>query len=158
MSDVTRPKINGKVYDHSSLEAIVPTLASGPIALGQALVEISYDLELEPGAQYGTSPKPGGRTRGQQKSSGSLTLTKEGARNFRLALADNPDGEGWMEVEFDLNLTYRDARMPTTTDELISCRATKSNTSSKSGNEATTEKWDLHIMDIKLDGIAATSK
>lgn len=138
------PLINGKRFDHSS---IVLTVLGKPY-LG--VRELNYSMELTPGEVYGTSAQKLGRTRGQAKPDGSLTVYREDFGDLiTLLQASRGATMGFMEVEFLVNVTYQEGIF-IQSDSLVGCRIKKVDMNSSQGSDALLVKCDLDIMDIKF--------
>jgi len=137
------PLINGVRYDFSSIEVKV----SGRSFLG--IKEIAYSDSLEPGEVYGAHAQVLGRTRGQYKAEGSMTLFRAEADEWLQAL-----GEGFLEAVFDIQVFYAEAGMPLVTDTLVGCRIKKPDISLSAGSDALQVKFDLHMLYILHNGIA----
>lgn len=140
------PLINGLVYDHSSIEINI----NGARYL--QVSEISYEHELAPGELRGAAAKVLARSRGEYKGSGSFKMSKAESAQLVAAL-----GHGYMTKSFTITLNYADDGMPYITDTLEGARLTKSAHSS-SGSDPTQDTWDLHVMNILLNGWDATGE
>lgn len=142
---VNYPDINGNRYGWSSIEIGV----AGNITLG--VKDINYENALEPGEVRGTKSYKLGRTRGELKSTASLTMYKlewlQMIRNF---------GPGYMEYVFDVTVSYADTGQPTTTDIIVGCRIKKHADEPKQGSEPATVKIDLDVFYVEEDGMAPT--
>ena len=137
------PLINGNRYDFSSIE----TNIRGTIL--RSFKEIAYKNNLEPGEMRGNSPQPGGRTRGEYKPTASFTVPLLEFNELKAAL-----GPGYMEVEFDIVVSYAEKNQPTITDKIIAARIKSADRSFSSGTDALVVKCELSIMFIIEDGIS----
>lgn len=141
------PLINGIYPDHASIEVKL----KGTVSLG--VKEIQYDDSLEPGEVRGTHAQMLGRTRGEYKTSGSLTLFATEWEEFRRRL-----GSGFMEAVFDVVVNYRPPGSPMATDTLVGCRIKKVEKSSSAGSDPIAVKLELHIMRINWNGLDPLKK
>jgi len=153
MPAITNPLINGRRYDHSSLE----TDLAGDITLG--VKSLTYDEELSGAHIWGTHASPLATTRGQYKPAGSLELYRLEGQSLvdKLCLKAQSDlggdgTDGWGEIAFDITCTYAEVGQPTVTDKLVGCRLMKRSGGSGGGTDALTEKYDLLIMRVESDG------
>lgn len=154
-------RINGKLYDYSSIEASPGISALGILNVALPLFsnvsDISYSDGLDPGMFRGTSAVISGRTRGTYEAEGSFTQYKEDYQKFISALALLGLG-GYMEAEFDLVITYREAPPALiVVDTLLGCRIKHAEDSHSSGNDALVVKVDLSVFKIKRNGLEAVS-
>jgi hypothetical protein len=135
------PLINGRRYDFSAIELIIGT----DRIIG--FKEISYSDELAPGEVYGSSAQLIGRTRGQRKSSASLTMYLQEFDELVQKL-----GNGFMEKVFDVVVQYADHEQPTLMDQILGCRITKVDKGGASGTDALEARLELHVMRILHHG------
>lgn len=142
--------INGKVYDFSSIEAV-----AGPQTFTN-LQEVSYSDSLEPGILRGTSAKKKGRTRGEYDAEGTISIYKGDLATLLQTLSALGLG-GYMEAEFDINVTYSEGLDNVVTDTLIGCRITDIEDSHSQGSDALTVSLTLDVMEISRNGLSATS-
>lgn len=139
--------INGKRYDHSSVEI---TIGAKPYTL---ITSISYQHSLEPGVLRGTSPHKLGRTRGQYEASGSVTMYKAEYKEMVRAIKLLNPTVGYMEVEFPVTVTYQEvAAGELNIDKLLGCRITSAEHSSSEGSDPVMVSFDIDIMKIIEDG------
>ena len=136
----TGQKINGHVFDHSSIEI---TFAGTII---RATQEISYSGTLEPGKLRGTSPAVLGRTRGEGDHEGSFKLAKADFQALVDALGDN-----FMEVDFQIICIYAEDPDPQITDTLNGCRITSWSNASSQGTDPTMVECDMHMLEVLLN-------
>lgn len=145
------PAINGVRHSFASIDLTV----KGKRFVG--FKEVNYNQDLEPGEVRGAHPELLGRTIGDLKNDGSLTLYEEEWKELLEAL-----GDGYMQQSFDITVSYSHGNeainIGVTTDELIGCRIKKIDKSRSQGTDGLEVKLDLHIMRIKLDGKEAISK
>ena len=141
------PLVNGKRYDFSSIVLQLPERK----ILG--FKEINYSQKLEPGEVRGAHAQLLGRTRGNYTGEGSMTLYRQEADELRQAL-----GDGYMEKEFDITVTYADDGQPTVTDILKACRIVGEDASHSQGQDPLVEKFDLSVLSIKKNGKSAVKK
>ncbi len=139
------PKVNGHVYDFSSVELNF----AGLIYTGVS--EISYTHGLEPGVLRGTRSGKLGRTRGEYTAEGSFSMYLEEWKLFRTAL-----GPGFMEQSFTATILYSELLAPLQTDVLVACRITNDEKSHSQGADPLVVAITLDIMEITEDGLPAT--
>jgi hypothetical protein len=141
------PLVNGKRYDFSSITLQLPN--------GKMLgfKEVTYSVKLEPGEVRGAHPQILGRTRGNYTAEGSLTVFRQEADEIRTAL-----GDGYMEKEFDITVTYGEDGQPTVTDILKACRIVNDDASRSQGQDPLEEKLDLSILSVRKNGKHALKK
>lgn len=142
---VTGQKINGNVFDHSSIEVKAGTL------IISAIQEISYEATLEPGKLRGTSAAVLGRTRGEGDAEGSMKLAKQDFQALINKLAPD-DSVGYMEVQFDITVQYVEANSTSIKDDLFKVRITNMTNSSSQGTDPAMVELDLHILDLVMGG------
>ena len=155
LPNIIYPLINGNRYDFTSL-----TIMANGIPV-KGIKEISYTKTLEPGDVYGTSAQLLGRTRGQYKAEGSITIYREEWQELIKILQTLVPGGGYMEANFDVIVTYGELLLPTTTDTLKGCRIKKAEHSLAEGSDALVIKADLsiaHILDNDLIPFAGMIK
>lgn len=135
------PLINRRRYSHNNNRFKI----NGVLFMG--LKEINYKHKLDPGEARGTSPQVLGTSRGEYKAEGDCTLYREEADELIITL-----GDGWMEKQNYLEMSYREEGMPFRTDGLYGVRfiGTDKKSSGKDPNEV---KFDLHIMYIIENGV-----
>ena len=144
---MTYPLINGIYPDHASIELKL----KGTHCI--ATKEIQYDDTLEPGEVRGTHAQMLGRTLGEYKTSGSLTIFAPEWERLKQSL-----GNGFMTKVFDIVVNYRPPGQSMTTDTLIGCRIKKVEKSSSSGTDPIAVKLELHIMRINWNGFDPLEK
>lgn len=148
------PLINGNTYSHTSLTI---TISDVPYTLS-GVKEISYKWKSDPGKVFGTSIKKLARTAGNMECDGSITLFKEEADQVRRQLAAISNGIGYGYVGFNISVCMQEAALPFTEDQIVGARITGEEIQSSAGNEASTVKWDLDIMDLVIDGVSASTE
>lgn len=139
------PKVNGHVYDFSSVEINFKGLIYAGVS------EISYTHGLEPGVLRGTRSGKLGRTRGEYTAEGSFSMYLEEWKLFRTAL-----GPGFMERSFTATIHYSELGAPLQTDVLNGCRITNDEKSHSQGSDPLVAAITLDIMEVFEDGIPAT--
>jgi len=137
------PLINGVRADWGSVEITI----NDKIVTG--VKEISYTPTLEPGKGRGTSARLNFRTRGQQDFEASVTLFHLEGRELMAAL-----GDGFMEVPFQITVSYSEANLPAVTDTLVGCRITKVEMSGSEGSDPLVFKLSLSIIDLLYNGVS----
>ena len=144
--NVQYPDINGNRYGWSSIEIDI----AGDVTFG--LKDITYSNGLEPGEVRGNKSVKIGRTRGELKPEASLTMYKLEFLNLVRQL-----GPGFMEVVFNVGVSYADTNQPTTTATIVGARIKKHEDNPKQGNEPASVKVDLDIFIVLEDGISPVS-
>lgn len=135
--------VNGVAYDYSSIS--IDFGGGGDLSL--LFTEISYSQALEPGGLRGTHAQLLARTRGEHSAEGSVTVYL--ATYYEIL---DKLGDGYMEKEFDVTVTYADTGQPTKTDVLHRCRITNEDKNHAQGPDALIVPLDLSIIMIKVDG------
>lgn len=141
------PFVNGKRFDYSSIIIAL----NGKQYLG--VKEISYDLELKPGELWGTSAQKIGRTRGQAKPSGSMSVYREEMSDL-IAFLQTTTGVaqavlGFMEVSFPIMVLMQEG-LQIQTDLLVGARISKISNTFSASSDALMSKLDLDLMDIRF--------
>jgi hypothetical protein len=145
MATIPYPLINGTKHDFTSIRAEINGIKIFGISA------IDYTIAKPVSDVYGTSSMRLGRTRGQLKFTGSLTLyeTEFAALTQSLAVVN----EALMEKEFLIIVQYSDGGLPLITDQLIGCMITNIGHSHSQGNNALVVKLELDIDEITLNGV-----
>lgn len=142
----TGRKINGKVYDYSSISIVVNKIPF------QGITEISYSDTLEPGILRGTTAFMRGRTRGMYEAEASFTIALEDFEPIKEALSALGLG-GFMEAEFLIGVTYSEKTSPTINDTIEGCRIKHTERSHSAGNsDGLLVKCDLSVFRIGHNG------
>lgn len=137
------PLINGTAYEFAKVE----------IRIGKSrfkrVKSINYKDELQPGKGRGTSPQNLIRTTGHYDADGNIEIYRDEWENIKTELG----GDGFMETEFLIVVSYRAKNKPMMVDELQGCRICVNERSGDDGNaDPLTLKHDLDIMQIKDNG------
>lgn len=144
----TGRRINGKVYDISSIEVSIGSIPY------EGITEISYSDTMEPGVLRGTSAYMRGRSRGMYEAEASFTIYKEDYEKIRSALVALGLG-GFMEAAFQITVAYREltgGNIPIV-DTIEGCRIKHNENSHSSGNaDALLTKVDLSVFRIGWNG------
>lgn len=146
MADPVYPLVNGNRYSWASIEIVINGLRF------RGFKEISYSNGLEPGEMRGQGVQKLGRTRGELKPEASITIFLQEYMLLIAALA--PTGEGYLETEFDITVSYSDRNQPIITDTLVGCRLKKPDRSASQGTDALAVKCDLDLMFVKENGLS----
>lgn len=141
MADISYPLVNGVRYEWSSAEIKL----NGLTFLG--IKEVAYNHKLEPSKVYGVHPQPIGRTRGVYSAEGSVTMYLSEANQLIESL-----GDGYMEQNFDMVVTYAEIDQDSITDEIIGCRIKSDDSSLSQGADALVKKFDLDVMFLIRNG------
>lgn len=137
------PFVNGARKDFSS----VSLLAAGRQFIG--FTAINYSDALRPGSVFGGSAQRIGRTRGQREISASITMYRAEWSELRALL-----GPGYMEVPFEVTVSYGDDGLPVETDKLLGCRIVSESNNNAAGSEALTVEIELDVMDMLHNGLS----
>lgn len=135
------PLINGRYYSHAEIEIKL----FGDITMG--VKSVKYSDNLEAGEVRGNHPQAIGRTLGEYKCEGSITLFLPQWIELVTKL-----GNGFMVKPFDLVVSYAADGLPLVTDIVRGCRIKKNDRSSE-GTDAIEMPMDLHPMSIKWNGL-----
>ena len=145
------PLINGVRYDFSSIEFAI----DGVPDIFKGIEECNYSHTLEPKKVRGNRPQPIGRTRGEYTAEGDISMPKSEYAALIQALATKgaPFDQGFLEVNFDLMISYNELDEPPVLDVLVGCRIKKPATTSKSGGDAIMVKVELDVMWLDENGL-----
>lgn len=137
-----KPLINGREYDFSSIEATIK---------GQKfenfLSSISYGQSLDGALVMGNHSQPRGKTRGSLETEASMDVFKADWYDILAAL-----GNGYMEVDFDITVTYGDNGQRVKNDRLVGCNISGHNDDHSQGSDALVVSCDLLLNHIVIDG------
>ena len=148
---VAYPLINGHRYSPTSCEIIM----NGIPFIG--VKSLNYNDGLDPGDVYGLAPQKIGRTRGRQNTGANMELYFLEFESLKTSLG--AAGLGFMEVPFDVIVTYWEPPIPgmtpppVITDTIIGARITKPERAITEGNDALTVRCDLNIMRVLYNGV-----
>jgi hypothetical protein len=135
------PLVNGTRYDW----AAASFKFGGSNEYG--LKEISYTDTMERGDVRGVGPQIIGHTRGEYKAEASFVMLKE---EFDAMVAKF--GDGWMEVSFDISVSYAATGNATTTDKIVGCKISKVESNPSQGTDALEVSCDLTVMYVIRNG------
>ncbi len=135
------PLVNGHRYDWSSASFKM----AGASEFG--FKEISYTDTIDRGEVRAVGPQVIGYTRGEYKAEGSFVMLKA---EFDAWVAKT--GDGWMESQFDLSVSYAAVGSPTVTDEIVGCSIAKVETNPSNGTDALEVSCDLTVTYIIRNG------
>jgi len=138
----TYPLINGRKYDHSSVEIqIGSTLFTG-------IESLEWTQTLEPGQVRGSRAEKLARTTGEHDAEGSFSLPLE---DFAELIAEL--GDGYMQVPFNLVANYSDEGSNVTNVQLIGCRITEHTGGSETGGDPAMEEVSIDVMRAEINGL-----
>lgn len=140
------PTINGHQYAYSSIKFNAVGLRFFD------LKAISYKSSLKPGKVRGMSAAVRGRTRGLWDGEASFDMYKAESQRLIQVLGPN-----FMEVAFDVSVTYAEANSPTITDILSGLRITDLDNSHSEDAEGLITKVSLDVFRMKLNGFSPVS-
>ena len=138
---VTGTKINGHTYSHSSIELDIAGLKTLNISA------VNYEATLEPGHHRGQGSLKNLRTRGEADSSGDFEAPLQDAQAIIDAL-----GDGFMEIPFDITVSYSEPDADIITDKLQGCRITSMTQSSSQGSDVLMRTFNIDIMRVVYNG------
>jgi hypothetical protein len=144
--------INGKGHDYNSIKVTI----DDEEYLG--VTSVNYKPERQPGVGYGTHAQPIVFTEGQLNNTAAITLIKDTAKKIRAKLAAKASsGQSWMDVRFDITVSYETGDIDLATDYVIQARVVSVENNHSAGTDALVEAWDLNPLDIKIDGYSSVS-
>lgn len=144
MSQVVNPTINGRLFQHSSIQFHFG------MRIFEGVTSLTFTQTLQPGVARGTSPRKRGRTKGVHDASGSFEMLVDDYMELINAL-----GNHYMDQEFRILANYKERGSPLHTAELIDVRITSEEFSSSDGEEPLVVSCDIDIMRIRLNGLEA---
>jgi hypothetical protein len=148
---ISKPVINGLQWDFSSIEL---RLLGVPFAEFKSL---TYKHTLEPGLARGARAQVVGRSRGKYDAEGTIEVYKRPWQAFLLGLFGSNPTYGYMEVDFDIVISYAELLGTVQTDILRLCRIKSDDENHAEGSDVATCKLDLHIMSVIKSGVAPIS-
>jgi hypothetical protein len=146
------PIVNGHAYSYASVE-----IFWGPMPIAQkAFKSINYGAKLDPGEIRGTDPHVIGYTRGTHSSDGDAEayLAQWELLKQTLGFA----GVGYGEVLFTIIVQFYEAPQPGSPPSpvirhvLENIRITEGRYSNQQGNEGSTVKLTMKMMDLDENG------
>jgi hypothetical protein len=143
------PFINKCQYSYGDI-TITVTLPDGTTKTYADVKEIKYTATREIAKRRGTSPFARGRTRGTLDFEGSMVMYKSGPSGFDQFVADL--GDGWMEAEVDITVTYGNDDQAVTTDILRRVTFLKDEGGGAEGADDMEVSLDLDIVIIERNG------
>ncbi len=124
--------------------------ATGMGRVFDGISEVEYDVEVEKKHIYGRGKKPRGIQSGNEKPSGSITITQsEAEAMLRAAQAQNPNAKG-TDIVFDLQVHYLKGT-DLVKDRIKSIEFTKFPKSFKQGDEEMKIKLPFLAMDVQYN-------
>ncbi len=140
---VPYPLVNGNYHAFASIEV---KTADGNIYTG--VKAVNYKNSLKPTKVRGTNAEPIGRTRGDYDAEGDVEFYEQQGHQFLQAL-----GNGYGEKPFDMTVTFSETGLDTIQHQLIGCRIEEVDSSNSQSTDASTIKFTLNVMKIKMDGL-----
>jgi hypothetical protein len=147
MPMIQPPLINGQRLAFASIEPAVNGL---PI-LGRAFTSIDYSDAIARGVVRGAGPLPIGFTRGDYSAEGSLEIPKEEEDLFLAAITANT-GRGFLEVSFEVQVSYGGLFEQLSVDHLHGCRLNGTGQSHQRGPDGLVVRFPLYIHYIVHNG------
>jgi hypothetical protein len=142
----TYPIINGHAYSFASVE-----IWFGLLPLPQiAFKSINYGAKLDPGEIRGTDPHVLGYTRGTHSADGDCEVYRQAWEILKSTLGAG--GLGYGEVLFTIVVQYFEVGSPVVRDRLMNIRLTESRQNNQQGNDGTTTKLTMKMMDVDENG------
>jgi hypothetical protein len=138
--------INGAQYDHG-----VVTIKFRGKAYA-AIKSIEYKSKIARKMFGGTASFDRGRTRGKASFEGKIVWYKTDDGGFDELVSDL--GDGWMEEEGEITVSYGKNGQPVTTDTLHRVQFGSDEASTSEGEDGLEVSTDLSIMGIKRNGKA----
>lgn len=136
--------INGRAYDFSAV-----IIRAKGVTVEDGVAEIAYKDSMERGSFYGTSRRRRARTGGKYSCEGSWKLL----RVTHVALVAALGGDGFMDVEFEITVSYADQGQPVITDTLTGVLIASNDVSASEGTDAIQVSSDLDIDSILWNGV-----
>ena len=134
------PLVNGTAYGYAKCEIRAGTKRF------RRTKSVNYSDSLEPGMGRGTSVAKEIRTTGVYDAEGDIEIYRDDWTLLKTELG----GDGYMETEFQVVISYQAKNQPMMTDTLVGCRIKKVARGGEDGNaDPLTVKLDLDIMLIK---------
>jgi hypothetical protein len=141
-------RINGHAWDYSSIKFRVNGVRVFEVQ------DINYKQSLKPGFVRGTGARKRGRTRGSYDSDGGFTMYKAQYQSLIQVLSKGGTLP-YMEIDFDIQVSYGELFGPVLTDELLECRITDDEDSPSEGEAPVVVKVTLDIIEVKRQGLSA---
>jgi len=145
-TSIQYPLINGRKYDHSSVEIQISTATVSKLYMG--VTSLEWSQTLEPGMIRGTRPEKIARTTGEHDSEGGFSLPLE---DFAALVGDL--GNGYMAIPFNIVANYSNEGQQNTKIELIGCRITGHDGGSEEGGDPALEEVSIDVMRIEINGV-----
>jgi hypothetical protein len=139
-----RPRINGRRYSFSSLEAGIDGRSFGGFA------SIDYSHGLDPGEVRAEKPQVEGVTVGEYSAEASYEMYLEEHNAFLAYL-----GPGYMTKFFGITCSYAEKGEATITDRLPRCRIKKVSKPFSQGKDPLKVKVDLWVSYVNENGLTA---
>lgn len=136
--------INGRAYDFSSI-----IIRAKGVAIEDGVSEISYKHSVERGSFFGNSRKRKARTSGKYSADGSLKML----RITHDAMVTALGGDGYLDEEFEITVSYADHGQPVITDYLKSVMLNGDDVSASEGNDPVQVSCDLDIDEVWMNGV-----
>lgn len=135
--------LNGNRYGWSSLELGVDGVDQPEVQ------ELSYKPTQDIGKMRGKGNRVLGTTDGESDAEGKMVLGLKQA-----TLLEKQLGNGFMRKKFPMTVSYdEDGEGGIVTDELVGVQIIGREVNPKVGTDPITVTYDLHIMQLKLNGI-----
>ena len=134
------PLINGFRYDFGQIEVSI----KGKKYVG--IKEIKYSNKIEAADVYGAHAQKLGETRGRLMPEASMTMYREEYYELINAL-----GDGYMEVRFEVTVSYGQDGDSVKTDKLTGVRVVGDESGGSEGTDALEVPVELKVMRIDLD-------
>ena len=136
--------INGRAYDFSSI-----IIRAKGVQLEDGVSEINYKHSVERGSFFGNSRKRKARTSGKYTAEGSTKML----RITHVALVAALGGDGYMDEEFEITVSYADHGQPVITDYLQNVMLNGDDVSPPEGNDPVQVSCDLDVDELWMNGV-----
>lgn len=136
--------INGRAYDYSSI-----IIRAKGVAIEDGVSEISYKHSVERGGFWGNSRKRKARTSGKYSAEGSGKML----RITHVTLVAALGGDGYLDEEFEITVSYADRGQPVITDYLKGVMLNGDDVSASEGTDAIQVSCDFDIDEVWMNGV-----
>lgn len=140
------PAINGYAYSWASIELVIARSGDSR-RITRLISEVSYGESRDRGMGRGTSGRKSLRTQGDSEYESSITFFKH---EWDALVAEM--GDGFMDEEFNLVVSYADKGRPVVTDTIERCLINAPSVDASEGPDPVTVECELDVMDILWNG------
>lgn len=136
--------INGRAYDFSSI-----IIRAKGVAIEDGVSEINYKHSVERGSFFGNSRKRKARTPGKYSAEGSTKML----RITHAAMVTALGGDGYLDEEFEITVSYAEQGQPVITDYLKGVMLNGDDVGAPEGTDPVQVACDLDITEIWMNGV-----